>query len=121
MNGRNANDLITPSGAAVTVGNNTAQHGLQGNPLIAVAGGNEFGVEYNLDGAQHISFFDSFGGRPPRWPGGTERHRTRPPAAEPPRAVLRRLRSAGSGQAQPFMDFGWPQTNAADNNSSRVG
>jgi hypothetical protein len=52
LNGRNANDLITLSAAAVNVGSNTAQHGLQGNQLIAVTGGNEFGVEYNLDGAQ---------------------------------------------------------------------
>jgi hypothetical protein len=60
LNGRNPDDLIVLSGAAVTVGGNIS-HGMQGSLLIAVAGGNEFGVEYKLDGAQHVSFFDGAG------------------------------------------------------------
>lgn len=57
LNGRNVTDLISLSGAAVQTGQSPA-YGMRTGVLIAVAGGNAFGVEYSLDGAPHIHTFD---------------------------------------------------------------
>jgi hypothetical protein len=57
LNGRNVTDLITLSGAAVQTGQSPG-YGMRTGVLISVAGGNAFGVQYNLDGAPHIHTFD---------------------------------------------------------------
>src|SRR5262245_56024032 len=55
LNGRQVTDLITLSGAAVTTNVST---GLLFNdlPYISVGGGVPFGVDYSLDGANHMNF-----------------------------------------------------------------
>src|SRR5262245_46387150 len=55
LNGRNVTDLIPLAGAAVTQADNTSKTG-GGSPMIAVAGGAGWGVDYTLDGANHSSF-----------------------------------------------------------------
>jgi len=57
LNGRNVTDLITLSGAAVQTGQSPG-YGMRTGVLIAVAGGQAFGVQYSLDGAPHIHTFD---------------------------------------------------------------
>jgi hypothetical protein len=52
LNGRNVTDLITLSNGAVQIA--TANHGtFQEGVLISIAGGQNFGVMYALDGAAH--------------------------------------------------------------------
>jgi hypothetical protein len=52
LNGRNVTDLITLSNGAVQIA--TANHGTyQEGVLISIAGGQNFGVMYSLDGAAH--------------------------------------------------------------------
>jgi len=67
LNGRLPTDLVTVIGAAVqttTAGSTTALTMPLG-AKIAVAGGDPDGVQYYLDGAQHLNFFDGSGLLPP--------------------------------------------------------
>ena len=59
LNGRNPVDLIVLAGAAVggQVGTSTGR--MQGSQGISVAGGQGFGVAYQLDGATHNNPFDN--------------------------------------------------------------
>jgi hypothetical protein len=61
LNGRNPVDLITLAGAAVPQGNATSRsvQGTSGGQAIAVAGGQGFGVAYQLDGATHNNPYDN--------------------------------------------------------------
>jgi len=52
LNGRQVTDLITLAGGAVQNGNSDNK-GWQGMALVSVAGGQDFGVGYTLDGAMH--------------------------------------------------------------------
>ena len=52
LNGRQITDLITLAGGAVQNGNSDNK-GWQGMALVSVAGGQDFGVGYTLDGAMH--------------------------------------------------------------------
>src|SRR5437870_8333891 len=54
LNGRNVTDLITLAGGAVQPAS-TSRNFVAGSPMLSVAGGSGFGVEYTLDGANHIS------------------------------------------------------------------
>ncbi len=57
LNGRNVTDLITLAGGAVSAGEGRGASLIGGaSPQISVAGGTGFGVDYTLDGANHISF-----------------------------------------------------------------
>ena len=56
LNGRNVTDLITLAGGAVQQTALTAQYSATSAPMLAVAGGSGFGVDYTLDGANHVSF-----------------------------------------------------------------
>jgi hypothetical protein len=60
LNARQVTQLITLSGLAVQT---TASPGFSMNTgvRIAVAGGNDFGVSYSLDGAPHLNNFDGTG------------------------------------------------------------
>ena len=60
LNGRQPTDLITLSGAAVQMAG-SAIYGMRTGVKISVAGGDSFGVQYNLDGAQHVNFLDGTG------------------------------------------------------------
>ena len=60
LNGRQPTDLITLSGGAVQTGVSPS-FGMRTGAQISVAGGNSDGVQYNLDGAQHVNFFDGTG------------------------------------------------------------
>jgi Carboxypeptidase regulatory-like domain/TonB dependent receptor len=55
LNGRNVTDLITLAGGAV-LQNSTSQNFVAGAPLLAIAGGAAWGVDYMLDGSSHVSF-----------------------------------------------------------------
>src|SRR5438045_2387954 len=55
LNGRQVTDLITLSGAAVTT-NVSAGRLFNDLPYISVGGGVPFGVDYSLDGANHMNF-----------------------------------------------------------------
>jgi hypothetical protein len=55
LNGRVVTDLISLAGGAVQQGNGGGRTG-GGSPMIAVAGGAGWGVDYTLDGANHSSF-----------------------------------------------------------------
>ncbi len=55
LNGRNVTDLITLAGGAVQQAT-TSVNFTAGSPMLAVAGGSGFGVDYTLDGANHVSF-----------------------------------------------------------------
>jgi hypothetical protein len=55
LNGRNVTDLITLAGGAVQQ-NTTSVNFVAGAPLLSVAGGSGFGVDYTLDGANHLNF-----------------------------------------------------------------
>ena len=57
---RNVTNLITLAGAAVTVGSSPSW-GMATGVNIAVAGGQRFGVNYSLDGADHTNRFDMTG------------------------------------------------------------
>jgi hypothetical protein len=55
LNGRQVTDLITLAGAAVTTNTSTGRL-FNGLPYISVGGGVPFGVDYSLDGANHMNF-----------------------------------------------------------------
>jgi hypothetical protein len=56
LNGRNVTDLITLAGAAVYTGDSTDKF-FSGSPYVSVSGAPQgFGVDYSLDGAQHMNF-----------------------------------------------------------------
>jgi len=55
LNGRQVTDLITLSGAAVTTNVSTGRL-FNDLPSISVGGGVPFGVDYSLDGANHMNF-----------------------------------------------------------------
>ena len=57
LNGRQVTDLITLGGAALQTGTSPG-YGMRTGVRISVAGGEDFGVQYNLDGAPHIHTFD---------------------------------------------------------------
>jgi len=57
LNGRQATDLIAIGGAAVVSGASPS-YGMRTGIKISVAGGLQNGIQYNLDGAPHINFFD---------------------------------------------------------------
>ena len=59
LNGRNPVDLIVLAGAAVGGQVGTATGRIQGSQGISVAGGQGFGVAYQLDGATHNNPYDS--------------------------------------------------------------
>src|SRR5207249_9696601 len=59
LNGRNVTDLITAAGAAVQTETTRAQSG--STAFIAIGGGVGYGVDYTLDGANHINFFTGVG------------------------------------------------------------
>ena len=62
LNGRNPTDLIALSGAAVqTSGISISSLTMPLGAKISVAGGDPDGVQYTLDGAQHVNFFDGSG------------------------------------------------------------
>jgi Carboxypeptidase regulatory-like domain/TonB dependent receptor-like, beta-barrel len=54
LNGRQVTDLITLAGAAVQTQSSRANLG--GQPFFSIGGGIPFGVDYTLDGANHINF-----------------------------------------------------------------
>ncbi len=54
LNGRQVTDLITLAGAAVLTQTNRSNLG--GQPFFSIGGGVPFGVDYSLDGANHINF-----------------------------------------------------------------
>ena len=60
LNGRQPTDLITLSGAAVQMGVSRA-NGMRTGITVSVGGGNPYGVQYNLDGAQYLNFADGSG------------------------------------------------------------
>ncbi|MEQ1945634.1 MAG: carboxypeptidase regulatory-like domain-containing protein [Bryobacteraceae bacterium] len=55
LNGRQVTDLITLSGAAVAT-QQTSDRFFGGQPFIAIGGGSPIGVDYSLDGSNHINF-----------------------------------------------------------------
>jgi len=57
LNGRQPTDLIALSGAAVQTAVSPA-YGMRTGVKMSVAGGLVDGIQYNLDGAQHINFLD---------------------------------------------------------------
>jgi hypothetical protein len=63
LNGRMPTDLIALSGAAVqtSAAGSTSSLTMPLGAKISVAGGDPDGVQYTLDGAQHINFFDGSG------------------------------------------------------------
>ncbi len=61
LQGRQVTDLITLSGAAVETGKSAAEgwnKGTTAGTFISVAGGQNFGVMYSLDGAMHNNGYD---------------------------------------------------------------
>ncbi len=66
LNGRNVQDLVTLSGAAVNLGT-TSGRNFAGSPRLQVAGGTAYGVDYMLDGANHINQMGS-GSQPMPFP-----------------------------------------------------
>ena len=60
LNGRLPQDLIALSGAAVQTGA-SPPFGMNTGYSIAVAGGDTFGVQYDLDGANYVNYFDGTG------------------------------------------------------------
>jgi len=55
LNGRQPTDLITLSGAAVSITNMTGR-GIIGAPVVNIAGGVSYGVGYSLDGANYFNY-----------------------------------------------------------------
>src|SRR5437773_726304 len=60
LNARQVTQLITLSGLAVQTGSSPA-YSMNTGVCISVAGGNDFGVSYSLDGAPHLNNFDGTG------------------------------------------------------------
>lgn len=58
LNGRNPTELITLSGAAIQTGTSSTRS-IPGQQAIAVAGGLDSGVAYQLDGALHNNPYDN--------------------------------------------------------------
>ena len=56
LNGRNVTDLIELAGGAVSQSDAGARVAVSAAPYVAVAGSSGFGVDFSLDGANHISF-----------------------------------------------------------------
>ena len=61
LNGRQVTDLITMAGAAVTTNVSTGRL-FNDLPYISVGGGVPFGVDYSLDGANHMNFLNAISG-----------------------------------------------------------
>ena len=61
LNGRQPTDLITLSGAAVQVYTDIGTTGMNTGVGNSVAGGNPSGVQYNLDGAENLNYYDGSG------------------------------------------------------------
>src|SRR5438132_5022988 len=59
LNGRNVTDLITLAGGAVAQGATDVRFNITSAPLLAVAGGSAFGVDYTLDGANYTNFMSA--------------------------------------------------------------
>src|ERR1700757_2487734 len=57
LNGRQVTDLISLSGAAQQTAVGGGTQGMRTGVRIAVAGGQDFGVQYTLDGATHLNLF----------------------------------------------------------------
>ena len=57
LNGRNVQDLITLSGAAVQQGT-TSNRSFAGNDIVSMAGSLGFGAAYSLDGIAHMDPYD---------------------------------------------------------------
>ena len=57
LNGRQATDLITLSGLAITTSSSQPTYTMNTGPSISVAGGMSWSVQYNLDGAPHIDTY----------------------------------------------------------------
>ncbi len=60
LNGRQPTDLITLSGAAVQTAFSPA-YTMRAGVRVAVAGGHEYSVQYNLDGASHLETYGGTG------------------------------------------------------------
>jgi hypothetical protein len=61
LNGRNVQDLITLAGAAVQTGQ-SAERFFEGTPYVSLGGVPQgFGVDYTLDGAQHLNYASGIG------------------------------------------------------------
>jgi hypothetical protein len=56
LNGRNVTDLITASGGAVRQAAGSVQLVAGESPLLAIGGSAGFGVDYTLDGANHMNY-----------------------------------------------------------------
>ncbi len=56
LNGRNVTDLIAVAGGAVRQAGASAQLAAGESPMVAIAGGAGFGVDYTLDGANHMNY-----------------------------------------------------------------
>ncbi len=59
LNGRNSADLIAIAGAVVSAGPSSSRS-MQGGVGYSVAGGQPFGVAYQLDGANHNNPYDNY-------------------------------------------------------------
>ena len=57
LNGRQATDLISLSGLAVTTAATPPTYAMNTGPSIAVAGGMSWSVQYNLDGTPHVDTY----------------------------------------------------------------
>src|SRR5262249_14536501 len=56
LNGRNVTDLIALDGGAVRQAGSTVQLATGESPYVAIAGGAAFGIDYTLDGANHMNY-----------------------------------------------------------------
>src|SRR5437870_7907848 len=56
LNGRNVTDLIALSGGAVRQAATSTNFSVGEAPVLAIAGGAGFGVDFALDGATHVNF-----------------------------------------------------------------
>ena len=71
LNGRNVQDLITLAGGAVSSGDSTTRF-FAGTPYVSIGGAPQgFGVDYSLDGAQHLNFATGIG-MPMPFPDATQ-------------------------------------------------
>src|SRR5262245_31258897 len=71
LNGRNVQDLITLAGGAVSSGDSGSRF-FAGTPYVSIAGAPQgFGVDYTLDGAQHLNFATGVG-MPMPFPDATQ-------------------------------------------------
>ncbi len=56
LNGRNVTDLIVLAGGAVRQAATSTNFSVGESPVLAIAGGAGFGVDFALDGANHVNF-----------------------------------------------------------------